>query len=265
MTSAARLGEVFGRPVLCGEPGPGWTRCADVDAEFVTRWEHAVAAQHVREFGRSHPATAAGYVLGWYAGVPAELGGALFRLARRVPRLDRDAIAFRLTDEAHPDAYALLDTRFWCLPTDPAADHPDATAVTGEPALAAVMRAQVREHADAFLAEHPSSGRLSRRAMLGAFTDGVDTGLWLGGDRTPERLLPDAALALPADPSLLPASTLHVAVDGRGRRHVDRRTLSCCYYFEIDPDAGPCGTCPRIPPDERLRRLTELPDEPSRG
>ena len=141
--------------------------------------------------------------------MPAELGGALFRLARRVPRLDRDAVAFRLAAEAYPDAYALLDARFWCLPTDPAADHPDATAVADEPALAAVLHAQVRAHADAFLAEHPSRGRLPRRALLGAFTDGVDTGLWLGGDPTPERLLPDAALALPAEP--VPAAGVDAA------------------------------------------------------
>jgi hypothetical protein len=53
-----------------------------------------------------------------------------------------------------------------------------------------------------------------------------------------------------------------VLVDGRGRRHVDRRTLSCCCYFKIDPAAGPCGTCPRISTDERVRRFTDLPDEP---
>ena len=172
-------------------------------------------------------------------------------------------VAFRLAAEAYPDAYALLDARFWCLPTDPAAEHPDATAVGDEAALAAVLRAQVREHADAFLAQHPSRGRLPRRALLGAFTDGMDTGLWLGGDPTPERLLPDAALALPAGPSPLPASTLHVLVDGRGRRHVDRRTLSCCYYFTINPAAGPCGTCPRIPADRTAAPLTDLPDEPA--
>jgi len=180
-----------------------------------------------------------------------------------VPRLDRDAVAFRRAGEAYPDAYALLDARFWCLPTDPAADHPDATPVADEPALAAVLRAQVRAHADAFVAEHPSRRLLPRRALLGAFTDGLDTGLWLAGDTTPERLLPDAALALPAGPSPLPASTLHVLVDGRGRRHVDRRTLSCCYYFKIDLAAGPCGTCPRIPAADRLRRLTDLPDGPA--
>ena len=248
--SAARLGEAFGHPVLCGEPGPGWTRCAEVDAAFVTRWEQAVAAQHVHEFGRSHPTTAAGYVLGWYAGVPAGVGGALFRLARRVPRLDRDAVAFRLAAEAYPDAYALLDARFWCLPTDPAADHPDATAVRDEPALAAVLRAQVREHADAFLAEHPTRGRLPRRALLGAFTDGVDTGLRLGGDATPERLLPDAALALPAGPSPLPASTLHVA--GRRPRAAARRPAHAVVLLLLQGRPGR-GAVRNLPADPRRR------------
>ena len=260
--SAARLTEAFGQPVVHGEPGPDWTRCADVDTAFVTRWERDVAAEHVREYGRSHRSAAAGYVLGWYAGIPAGLGAALFRLERRVPRLHRSAVAFRLAPEAYPEAFALLDSRFWCLPTDPAADHADATVVADEAALAAVLRAEVRGHADAFLASYPAHGRLPRRALLGAFTDGVDTGLSLAGDTG--RLPDEAALVLPAGPSPLPASTIAVLVDGRGRRHVDRTTLSCCYYFKLDPAAGPCGTCPRIPAAERLRQLTELPDDPSR-
>jgi hypothetical protein len=259
--SAARLTEAFGQPVVHGAEGPGWTRCADVDAGFVTRWEHDVAAEHVREYGRSHPSAAAGYVLGWYAGIPAGLGGALFRLDRRVPRLHRSAVAFRLAPEAYPEASALLDGRFWCLPDDPGAGHPDATVVADEAALAAVLRAEVRGHADAFLATYPAHGRLPRRALLGAFTDGIDTGLWLGGDPAPDRLPAEAALVLPAGSSPLLASTIAVLVDGRGRRHVDRRTLSCCYYFKVDPAAGPCGTCPRITAAERLRQLTELPDE----
>jgi hypothetical protein len=257
--SATRLAEAFGQPVVYGAAGPGWTRCADVDAAYVARWERDVAAEHVREYGRSHPSAAAGYVLGWYAGIPAGLGAALYRLDRRVPRLDRHAVAFRLAVQAYPEAFALLDDRFWCLPADPAADHAAATVVADEAALAAVLRAQVRGHADAFLTTYPSRGRLPRRAMLGAFTDGVDTGLWLGGDSA--RLPAEAAAVLPAGPSPLPATTITVRVDGRGRRHVDRTTLSCCYYFKVDPAAGPCGTCPRLPADERLRRLTELPDD----
>jgi len=264
--SAERLTEAFQRPVRCGAPGAGWIRCSDVDAAFVARWERDVAAEHVREYGRSHPSAAAGYVLGWYAGIPAGLGAALFRLDRRVPRLDRGAVAFRLGPGAYPAAFALLDGRFWCLPTDPAAAHPDATVVADDVALAAVLRAQVRGHADAFLATYPARTRLPRRALLGAFTDGVDTGLELAGDL--QRLPPEVALALPPSEfstasSALPASTITLRVDGHGRRHVDRTTLSCCYYFKVDPEAGPCGTCPRIPAAERLRRLTELPDTPA--
>ena len=257
--SAERLAEAFDLPVVLGDPGPGWTCCADVDAAFVTRWERDVAAEHVKEYGRTHPSAAAGYVLGWYAGIPAALGAALFRLDRRVARLDRSVVAFRLAAEAYPEAYALLDDRFWCLPGDPAADHPAATVVADEAELAGVLRAQVRGHADDFLALWPGHGRLPRRALLGAFTDGVDHGLEVGGEATPEALPPEAELVLPRR-SALPASTITVLVDGRGRRHVDRTTLSCCYFYKIDPPAGPCGTCPRIAADERLRRLTELPD-----
>ena len=133
-------------------------------------------------------------------------------------------------------------------------------------ALAAVLRAQGRTHADGFLPARPARGPLPRRALLGAFIDGLDVGLWLAADTDdeadPDRLLADAALVLPAaPPRALPASTLHTLVDGHGRAHVDRLTLACCYYFKVAPEDGPCGTCPRVPVTERRRRFTELPDE----
>ena len=83
-----------------------------------------------------------------------------------------------------------------------------------------MLRAEVRGHADAFLETYPAHGRLPRRALLGAFTDGIDTGLWLGGDPAPDRLPAEAALVLPAGSSPLLASTIAVLVDGRGRRQV---------------------------------------------
>ena len=90
----------------------------------------------------------------------------------------------------------MLDPRFWCLPEDPAADQPDATVVADQAALVAWLRAEVREHAHAFLATlHPAHRRLPRRALLGAFTDGVDTGL--SSPATARRLPAEAPPAVP--------------------------------------------------------------------
>jgi hypothetical protein len=239
----------------------GWVGCAALDAAFVTAWEDVVAATQQRDHGlRSATATAA-YVLGWYAALPGQVGGAFFRLARRVPRLDPQALAFHRHPDGHCDGIALLDDRFWCLPDDPAADDPAATPVPDEATLAAVLRAQVRGHADHFLARYRPAARLPRRSLLGAFFDGLDTGLWLGGPDG-EQALADASAVLPGGtPEFRDASTLHPLTDARGRVHLTRRSVSCCYYFHLDAAGEACFTCARTTDGERRRRAAEW-DEP---
>lgn len=220
---------------------PGWVGCAAVD---VPAWERAVAAVHRRDHARSCPTAAAGHVLGWYAGLPGLVGGAFFRLARRVPLLHPDALALRRHADAWCDGVALLDTRFWCLPGDPGAAEPTATVVADEAALAAVLRAQVRGHADHFLARYRPGARLPRRALLGAFFDGLDTGLWVGGDEA--GAVADAAAVLPGGTAeFRDASTLHGVTDPAGRVELTRRSVSCCYWYRVDPAGEACSTCPR--------------------
>lgn len=241
----------------------GWIRCADVDAGFLAGWEARIGAHLTRTYGRSHPQTRSGYALDWYAGVAGIVGGACFRQARRVPRLDRVALAFRChADEEYPDAVALLDTRFWCLPSDPDAGHPDATVVADEAALAAVLRAQVRAHADDFLAAYAGGARLPRRQRLGAFFDSLDTGLWYGGDAgvaAAGEVLGLGATVLPgATPEFADGSTVHRLTDHRGREHLSRRRVGCCYYFKVADDGRACATCPRVDDATRAARYAEL-------
>ncbi|MCW0211976.1 MAG: (2Fe-2S)-binding protein [Pseudonocardia sp.] len=244
--------------------GPGWTVCADVD---VPEWESAALAALPGWYGATHPTTASAFVLHWYAGVAAGVGAAFFRHARRVPRLDRGSVAFHRSPQSPiPDAYALLDERFWCLPTDPDAAHPHAAVVPDAEALAATLRAEVRAHADAFLAGYRPGSPLPRRALLGAFFDELDTGTWCAEDGTTHpadqaATLREARLVLPeGGPELPSASTLARIVDGRGREWLTRRRISCCFYYRVGAD-GPgatCSTCPRTSDEERLRRYTEL-------
>lgn len=246
--------------------GAGWTVAADVDQAFVRAWEQDVLRHHRVEYGGSDPVTAAGYVLSWYAGVPARIGGACFALARRVPRLAPEALALRRHPvEAHPDGIALLDDRFWCLPDDPAAADPAATVVADEAALGAVLRAEVRAHADRFLGWYSPGARLPRRSLLGAFVDGLDVGLWTGGITagTPPALVPRAAaVVLPGGTAeFRDASTLHLLRDARGREHLTRERVACCHYYRLDPARDACFTCPRTTPAARRRLAAEWPDE----
>ena len=245
------------------EDRAGWTACVDVDAGFLAAWENRIEGYVARTYGRSHPMTVSGFALDWYAGLAGLVGGACFRQARRVPRLGRAALAFRRhPEDEYPDGVALLDARFWCLPDDADADHPDATAVEDESALAAVLRAQVRSHADDFFTAYAGRARLPRRHKLGAFFDGLDTGIWYGGD--PQVGAADEVLRLGA--TVLPGATaefgesssIHLLTDRRGRTHLSRRRVGCCYYYKVAEDEEACSTCPRVGDETRAVRYAEL-------
>ncbi|WP_214367886.1 (2Fe-2S)-binding protein [Pseudonocardia sp. H11422] len=248
----------------------GWTRCSDVDAGFVARWEADTAAALPGWYGGTHPTTASAFVLHWCASLPGLTGAAFFRHARRVPVLGRAALAFRRgPGNPIPVATALLDERFWCLPDDPAAGDPAATVVGNVDALAAVLRAQIRGHADEFLAEYVPGRPLPRRALLGAFFDALDTGVWRGADGLTtcrDRLamtatLREAGLVLPGGTAEFPEPTaLQPFVDGRGRVWLSRKRTSCCYYFKVSGDGAACSTCPRTSPAERAQRYADLVD-----
>ena len=241
----------------------GWTRCADVDANFLAAWEDRIEGYVARAYGRSHPMTVSGYALDWYAGLAGLVGGACFRQARRVPRLGRAALAFRChPEDEYPDSVALLDRRFWCLPDDPEADHPDATVVGDEAALAPVLRAEVRSHADDFFTAYAGRARLPRRHKLGAFFDGLDTGVWYGGDPesgAAEEVLRLGTTVLPgATAEFADKSSIHLLIDRRGRTHLSRRRVGCCYYYKVADDEQACSTCPRVDDETRALRYAEL-------
>lgn len=237
-----------------------WTICADVDAPYLAEWEAATSGSIARAYGRTHPMTTSGFCLDGYAGLPGNIGGATFRTARRVPRLGRASLAFsRDPEEHHPDGIALLDPRFWCLPGDPDADHPTATVVADEAALARELRREVRAHADDFLAGYRGGARLPRRGLLGSFYDGLDTGVWYGGDPDEPGVIAEAAIVLPgATAEFADASSLYRFVDVRDRSHIARRRIGCCYYFKVSDDGLPCSTCPRVDDAERVQRYSEM-------
>ncbi|WP_243056329.1 (2Fe-2S)-binding protein [Nocardioides sp. SR21] len=242
-----------------GESVPdGWSRCSEVDAERIAAWEDRVEAWHRTEIGRSHPMSTTGYVLSYYADIAATVGGLFFHVDRRVPSLARESVAFRTEDTyTYPDGVVLLDGAFWCLPGDEAAGHPDATVVPDEAALAAVLRAQVRDHADDFLASYRPTARLPRRALLGAFFDALDSGF---GPEQPDpsevtATFGSARAVLPGPTDQFPQGSSYYLLGGE---HLIRTRVGCCYYFKVGDD-GACTTCPRTSEEERVRRMAATP------
>lgn len=257
------------RTVRLGLPAeePDWVRCVDVigDAAFLRRWRADVGGVLGAEHEVVPPIISATYVLSWYAAIPAFVGAVSFRLDRRVPRLAPEALGFHRHQREHwPDGIALLDRRFWCLPDDPAAEDPVATVVADEQVLAAVLRGQLRAHADAFLAGYdpgvrqpggPCSGCSSMPWTMRSGLRASRSGREGAGVR-------DAAIVLPGGtPEFGDASALYRLVDARGREHVSRRRVACCCYYRLSGAEGSCFTCPRTTDEERVIRAAEWPDE----
>lgn len=197
--------------------------------------------------------TTGGYVLQWYLVVPSYLGSVLFHSARRVPSLSPRQLSFRL-DAAVVREVALRPGRFWCLPDDPDAGHPDAVPVADEAALGAVLRHQVIAHAARFLTVYDPMVRFGSRTQWAAVTDVLDSGLLLAGRSfgSPQAGAADARLVLAeGQKPLTSASTIRELTDDRGRTHWTRLRSSCCFLYALPGVERPCASCPRLNDAER--------------
>lgn len=250
---------------LSDPPHGEWISCAQAlsDPPFFTQWRATVALQLAARHTSVPERTTAGYVLQWYLGIPAILGAMLFHSARRVPALQPEQLAFR-HDPGWVRDVALRPGRFWCLPGDPDAGHPDAIVVADETELGAELRREVVSHATRFLHVYGPLVRIRHRALWAAVTDVLDTSLLLAGRAfgSAQAGVADARLVLARrfEP-LTSASTTCSVRDDRGRLHWTRRRGSCCYYYALPGVEQPCATCPRTDDAGRARILAML-DQP---
>ncbi len=242
-----------------------WIRCdhALANPNFFPRWREQVA-QHLAEQQSHAPGgtpektqvpgkTTGGYVLQWYLVVPSYLGAVLFHSARRVPSLLPRQLSFRLGPPAVAEV-ALQPGRFWCLPGDPDAGHPDAVPVPDEAALGAILLRQVVAHATHFLTVYGPMVRFGSRTQWAAVTDVLDSALLLAGRSfgSPQAGAADARLVLAnGEKPLTSASTIHELTDDRGRTHWTRLRSSCCFLYALPGVERPCASCPRLNDSER--------------
>ncbi len=252
-------------------PRPPWIECERVlsGPGFFLRWREA-AAQRLAERYAPEPdkavvpdKTTGGYVLLWYLAIPCYLGGLLFHSARRVPSLAPRQLSFRL-DSAALREVALRPGRFWCLPGDPDAGHPDAVPVPDEASLAAVLRREVIAHATRFLAVYAPQVRFGRRTQWATVTDVLDKAFLLAGRAfgSPQAGAADARLVLAGgEKPLTSASRICEVTDERGRTHWIRRRGSCCFLYAMPGVENPCASCPRLGDAERAPVLATLPPD----
>ncbi|AHH93764.1 (2Fe-2S)-binding protein [Kutzneria viridogrisea] len=235
----------FGLPEC---PPDEWWTCSDLLAEPARfdHWRSELARWLEDRYGDAPERTTAGYVLGWYLLVPGYAAGLLFHAARRVPSLRPADLAFQLgEDRPHPVGIALLSSEFACLPEDPGADLPEATAVRDEQALAELLRARFTAHANQFVQAFGPTTRFGRRTLWAAATDALDKAAWMAGKALGDEAagVADSALLLPARMApFTSGSTLRQEPGGWTR---DRQ--SCCFHYAIAPGQPVCSTCPRAP------------------
>ena len=231
------------------EDEAGWVNCGRLlsDTDGFASWRGSLAEWLDERYGEAPERTTAGYIMTWYLGVPGYLAALLFHHERRVPSLRAEHLAFQMArPRPHPESIAVLDSRFVCLPDDPAAASRDATVVPDEQALAAVLRARFTAHAARFVAAFAPTVRFGRHTLWAAATDALDDSMLLagryGGDEGSGVL--DAALLLPSRLGpLTSGSTIR-----RQNGGWTRRRESCCFHYLLEQGKGACSTCPRIMP-----------------
>lgn len=240
-------------------PSARWLTCEHAlsDPEFFPGWRVQAARLLAGPEKQTDvpEKTTGGYVLQWYLVIPSYLGALLFHCARRVPSLSPRQLSFRL-DSAVVQEVALQPARFWCLPDDPDAGHPDAVPVPDEAALGAILRRQVIAHAAHFLTVYGPMVRFGPRTQWAAVTDVLDSASLLAGRSfgSPQAGAADARLVLAdGEPPLTSGSTICELTDDRGRLHWTRLRGSCCFLYAMAGVARPCASCPRVNDAERVR------------
>jgi hypothetical protein len=191
----------------------------------------------------------------WLVATPA--AGTLL-LDRRLPDVGAENVTVVPGLWVDPAPVALRSGRFWCLPGDAAADHPDATVVADERALVLELNAMLRERHLAELIETIAvRSRRGRRALwrgatdqlVGAFTR---AGAALGCDADAlalARIAGDGEKPLRAEVRIerfelegLPPYTMHLR-DG------------CCLYYRVDGRPPNCSNCPLVDDERRVELL----------
>lgn len=208
-------------------PSP-WLPCTDLlTTGGLPAWTGRIRARLVATHGQApHPSVAPTYAMGWYLDAVARTGATWFGLCERVPDLLPAALALHENAGGWPDAVAVRSDRFWCLPHDDAASHPDAVVLPDRQALGLHLVMAVRAHAALFHAAFTPCVSIGSRQRWGMVDDVLEAALWAGGE-------------LRGDPAAGQADA--AALVGPNPTRVRR---SCCFAYRLD-EAFLCTRCPR--------------------
>lgn len=267
---AATLGRVAAGLPAAGEinlsahlgiPGePGWVIAADLVEspelldDIMTRIERAYGTDN-----RAYAGTSLLRGLLWRALTSAV---AVLLTERRLPDLRADNVALRFGESGFPEELAFAGPRFFALPDDPEAGHPDAVVLPSEEALLDELCGALSQTYLPALIPALRGLRVRRgtRALWRVASDVcAETFIFVGRD--PDRKAEGRALAekLLAVPSPLSVPANFRVLEYPGGSETTRVRNACCLYYKLGN--GCCFTCPRTTDEERVRRLLEQRNE----
>ncbi len=188
---------------------------------------------------------------------------ACFLLDRRVPDLQRTNVRLRLpaveqvegagTD---PTAIAYTSGRFAALPTDPAADHPDALILGDETALRDYLRTGLESHFAWVIAALSAAVGCNERGLWLSVTDRIASTLaWLMQMQNGQSCLTcidreaDKLLRVAGSP-LYHKTISFFELTYKERKHVYSDRVTCCYWYKTD-GGDYCSTCPHRTKEDR--------------
>lgn len=181
---------------------------------------------------------------------------------RRVPMLSINNLQVKLEEERNVEALTLFSGRFYALPTDPAAAHPDASIVPDVAALRDQLRQELESHLGWVIEQiEQGLGTKPRGLWLDVADRCAGTLIWLMQEM--DSSIEPAAIQQEIEQLIhVPNSPLNHPKIGcfaltcgtQTRAFLDRS--SCCYWYRMDEAQGKvCTTCPRRSEEERNQLL----------
>lgn len=251
-----------------GPAAPGFLPAADLLDNTNPALEDALD-RYIAQYPTIEPRTKASFFIGDYAWYVSAAAVAAYLTERRAPDLSAGNIAIRFrTYTWHEDGESgeaeRLDVRylsgcFGCLPSDPAASHPDAVVLPNEAALLAWMRGRLEAHLTPLIAHVVEITRLSDNAQWQLVADACEAQFLNTGkaNANAERAQADGLAFVKDDKSPLSnPQTGYFTLTANGHTDTFRARGGCCRYYTISETGDDyCSTCVLRKPEERDARL----------
>lgn len=185
----------------------------------------------------------------------------------RLPMLGLDSVAMQWTPTGEARAMALLSPRFWLLPDDRAANHPDAIVLADVGALWQQLSRDIQAHASQLIPPlHEEilsgGGAFGPRGLWLMLADQVASqAIYLAkavGHAHESPLIVEAILGGAASPLRAKTGVLEIVVAGV-RDYFVARSSCCLIHVARDGVGRPlqrCQTCPAYSLADRRERLT---------